>query len=420
MRDNWKEIKLDDIGNIVTGSTPSTKIPSYWDGLYPFYSPADFKGKVNCSETERTLTEEGLKTGRILPVNSVLFTCIGSIGKMAINTEVGISNQQINSVLVNVLNDFKFVYYLLFHFKYRFKNFAPMTTIQIINKTEFGKFKFNLPPLPQQKKIAKILSTVDNVIEKTENAIAKYQAIKQGLMHDLFTRGIDVNTGKLRPTPQDAPALYKESVLGLIPREWEEGFISEVVEENSPVTYGIVQPGEYSQKGVLLIRGKDYISGWAQEADFFKVKKELHNQFKRSTTVSGDILICIVGATYGAVGVVPGWIKEANITQTTARIRCNQKKFSPHFIEYYLKSSFGKLMIEKYVKGSAQPGLNLADVEKFITLYPKNINEQNLIGEKIRTLDKKIQTEQQGLAKYQQLKTGLMQDLLTGRVEVGE
>ncbi len=77
-----------------------------------------------------------------------------------------------------------------------------------------------LPPLPQQRKIARILTTLDNVIAQTEALIAKYQAIKQGLMHDIFTRGVDA-TGKLRPPQSEAPELYKQSDLGWIPKEWE-------------------------------------------------------------------------------------------------------------------------------------------------------------------------------------------------------
>ena len=221
MKDSWEKKKVSDFGDIITGSTPSTKNINFWDGEYPFYSPADFNGKVYCIQTERTITELGLRTGRILPKNSVMFTCIGSIGKMAISNSIGISNQQINAIIVNDCLDFKYIYYLLFHYKDRFKNFAPMTTIQIINKTEFGQFKFNLPPLPQQRKIAEILSTVDAVLEKTEAAIAKYQQLKQGLMHDVFTRGIDVHTEQLRPKQTEAPELYKQSALGWIPKEWE-------------------------------------------------------------------------------------------------------------------------------------------------------------------------------------------------------
>ena len=76
------------------------------------------------------------------------------------------------------------------------------------------------PRLPEQRKIARILSTVDDLIERTEALIAKYRAIKQGLMHDLLTRGVDAS-GRLRPPREEAPGLYRESAVGWVPREWE-------------------------------------------------------------------------------------------------------------------------------------------------------------------------------------------------------
>ena len=284
-----------------------------------------------------------------------------------------------------------------------------------ISPKQIEKINWDFPLFSIQRQIATILSTADAVIEKTQAAIAKYKAIKQGMLQDLFTRGIDTDTGKLRQRYQDAPELYKESKLGWIPKDWKEMFLKDIVDRLSPVTYGIVQPGKFDQNGVLLIRGQDYISGWATEPEFFRVSENLHKQFIRSKTTKGDILICIVGATYGAVTVVPDWIEEANITQTTARIRCDKNTFSSSFLEYYLKSDFGKYFINKYVKGSAQPGLNLGDVDKFIIKFPKDIKEQNLIGSRLRTIDKKINSEVEYLHKQQQIKSGLMNDLLSGK-----
>ena len=96
--------------------------------------------------------------------------------------------------------------------------------------SEFSKIKILIPSYTEQRQIACILSTADAVIEKTQAAIAKYKAIKQGLLQDLFTRGIDLNTNKLRPRYEDAPNLYKESKLGLIPVEWNEKVFGEEVD----------------------------------------------------------------------------------------------------------------------------------------------------------------------------------------------
>jgi restriction endonuclease S subunit len=112
--------------------------------------------------------------------------------------------------------------------------------------------------LPHQQKIAKILSTLDNVIEKTESTIAKYQAIKKGLIHDLFTRGIDVNTEKLRSTSQEALALYKKSVLGLVARDWDVDTLENIA---NYVDYSGKTPLK-SYKGIYLITAKNIKFGY--------------------------------------------------------------------------------------------------------------------------------------------------------------
>ena len=272
------------------------------------------------------------------------------------------------------------------------------------------------PPLPHQRKIAKILTTVDNLIEKTEALIAKYQSIKQGMMHDLFTRGVDAK-GKLRPPQSEAPELYKQSELGWIPKEWEVMRLRDIVSHEKPVTYGIVQPGNFAPNGILLIRGQDYISGWNTEDNFFKVTKVLHHQFRRSTTQCNDVLICIVGATTGAVNRVPAWIKEANITQTTARISCDLKKSNSLFVEMFLASEGGKKQVRKYVKGSAQPGLNLADVAQFKLPIPP-IFEQNIICGRLSVMRQKLDVESIYGTVLGSIKKALMEDLLTGKVQV--
>ena len=95
----------------------------------------------------------------------------------------------------------------------------PGTQVNL-NTSIVGNHRVFAPPLPEQRKIARILSTVDDLIERTEALIAKYRAIKQGLMHDLLTRGVDAS-GRLRPPREEAPGLYRESAVGWVPREWE-------------------------------------------------------------------------------------------------------------------------------------------------------------------------------------------------------
>ena len=193
------------------------------DSCMPFIQVYDVDDNMKLKRvTKRKISKLGAQMSVFIPKGSLILTIQGSIGRVAI-TDYDAYMDRTLLVFQKFYEevDLRFIMYIIKELFNIAKENANGSTIKTITKEELSDYTINLPPLPQQKKIAKILSTVDNVIEKTESAIAKYQAIKQGLMHDLFTRGIDVNTGKLRPTPQDAPELYKESVLGWIPREWD-------------------------------------------------------------------------------------------------------------------------------------------------------------------------------------------------------
>ena len=119
-----------------------------------------------------------------------------------------------------------------------FRRIATGTTSgAAIYSRDLVNCRITLPPPPEQRKIARILTTVDRLIEQTERLIAKSQAIKQGMMHDLFTRGVD-STGHLRPTPTEAPDLYKPSELGCIPKQWEVRVLGEISHVGGGVTLG--------------------------------------------------------------------------------------------------------------------------------------------------------------------------------------
>jgi type I restriction enzyme S subunit len=278
-------------------------------------------------------------------------------------------------------------------------------------------FKVDFPPLPQQKKIAKILSTVDNVIEKTESAIAKYQAIKQGLMHDLFTRGIDVNTGRLRPTPQEAPELYKESVLGLIPREWEVEELINLCKVNGRVGWKGYTVADLRNQGPLTIGAAQIDKN--NRLDLSKPVRLCYEKYFESPEImvkTGDLLIVQRG-TIGKYVLIEDEIGEATINPSMVLL--NNLKIDSYFLYYtFGHESFTNQIINS-TSQTGVPMISQAQIGAFKICVPKNPKELSLITSNLKTIDQKIQTEQLALAKYQQLKAGLMQDLLTGKVEVG-
>ncbi|MDZ7848133.1 MAG: restriction endonuclease subunit S [Owenweeksia sp.] len=232
MRTDWERETFGRNRDVISGGTPPTGIPEYWDGDIVWITPADLS-KVKyplIDSSNRRITQAGIQNSgaTLIPRNSIVMSSRAPIGYFAVPQIEFTTNQGCKSIAFREGHDPIYHYYNFIHRVNRFKNRGEGTTFAEISKKVIEKLEFEFPPLPQQRKIARILSTCDAVIEKTEAAIAKYRALKQGLMHDLFTRGIDLNTGHLRPKYEEAPELYKparlsggESELGWIPKEWE-------------------------------------------------------------------------------------------------------------------------------------------------------------------------------------------------------
>jgi type I restriction enzyme S subunit len=182
---DWEEKKLGEIGKIITGKTPSTSNEKLWNGEIQFITPTDIQENIKFqTETKRTVVRN--KNLNILPVNSILYTCIASIGKMCLTTKESITNQQINTIITNKKYNYEYVYYYLLFLTPKIKSTQANTTLPIINKTDFSKFKIKIPSLKEQQKIATYLSAIDDKITSVENQITKTQAFKKGLLQQLF------------------------------------------------------------------------------------------------------------------------------------------------------------------------------------------------------------------------------------------
>lgn len=426
MKDNWITKKILEFGEVISGGTPSTTVDEFWDGEIVWITPADLSKKqfpeINTSRKKITLQGLNSSSANLIPANSIVMSSRAPIGYFAVPSVDFSTNQGCKSIKLHIGEDSLFHYYnFLFNVEV-FKRRGEGTTFAEISKKEVEKLSFTFPePLPQQQKIAKILSTVDTVIEKTESAIAKYQAIKQGLMHDLFTRGIDINTGQLRPKQQDAPELYKQSALGWIPREWEVITVQEFAGDNN---YSIVDGPfgsnlksiHYRTKGIPIIQSGFVTSNEFIANKYLYVDIEKYYSEIRSSVKAGDIVMAKIGAQCGTCAILPDNHPDGIIAGNCLKITVDKNNNSNFLLNIlHLYRMQGKL--DLIISTTAQPAISMSSLKKMEIPLPK-LKEQNLISEKLNSIKHKIKTEQQALSKYQQLKAGLMQDLLTGRVEV--
>jgi type I restriction enzyme S subunit len=311
--------------------------------------------------------------------------------------------------------DNRFLFYQIALNKERYKGLGIGSTFLEVNKRDTEKFEVLIAPEPQQLRIAEILSTLDEAIEQTEALIAKMQQVKAGLMHDLFTRGVTPE-GYLRLTREQAPDLYKESLIGWIPKEWEVGTIQDVVSPNRPIVYGILMPGSGVPGGIPVIKVKDIVDGDIRTEDLLLTSPEIDAEYQRSKLRAGDILLTIRGSV-GRLARVPEALDGANITQDTARIGI--VRGLSLFYRFFLETDVVQEHFAINTLGQAVQGINLRDVRATPVIIPCDC-EQEIIAERVELISNFLKENTNQVQKLRQQKQGLMQDLLTGRVRVPE
>lgn len=364
----------------------------------------------------------------LVSVGDILLVMVGATtGKLGLVTKKNIPallNQNLWNLKPRNIVDAKYLQYKAAQIIEGYLAVAQGSARDFLKQGDFEKYRVKIhSDINKQKKIAKILSTVDNVIEQTQALIDKYTAIKQGMMADLFTRGIDLsgtpetnpNHGQLRPSFEEAPELYKETELGWVPREWEVESLGEISEK---ITSGSRDwASYYSENGDLFVR----ISNLTREHINFRWNSIRYvdigggSEGERTRLIEGDILISIT-ADLGIIGVIPNNFGRAFINQHTALVRIGCENDS-RFIGNFLGSHGGQIQFDKYNDSGAKAGLNLPTIASLNCVLPK-FDEQIAISNTIDAIDSKVAKQKTEKLKYEKIKKGLMQDLLTGKVRV--
>lgn len=286
---------------------------------------------------------------------------------------------------------------------------AGGSTRQRISRGNLGALEFQLPPLPEQRRIAEILDTLDEAIRKTEQVIKKLQQMKQGLLHDLLTRGINEH-GELRD-PQRHPEQFKESPLGRIPKEWEVETLADAL----TVELGFAFRSEdYVEEGLLSFR----VSNIDRKEDDFGETRHLPGKFwdlfPRQRLLGGEIVLVMVGATTGKLGRVPVSVCPALQNQNMWHLKPKDGVLRD-FLWLVLPGAVQRHMALS--QGSARDFLTQKSFLPTTVVRPEPDEQERLVTE-AQALDLRVAGEVLHLKKLRTLKQGLMDDLLTGRVRV--
>ena len=310
--------------------------------------------------------------------------------------------------------DQHFLYWYLKPIILKIHSKTPQTTVRHlsvknINLIEIPKFSHQ-----EQGVVARILDTLDTTIRETEAIIAKLKAVKQGLLHDLLTRGLDDN-GELRPPQSEAPHMYKQSPLGWIPVGWEARALGEVC---SLIRDGTHLPPVRVADGPLLLSVRNMQDGQFILTDQdTRVSESFYSQMHKSWDVrKGDVLLAIVGATIGKT-VIVGDMPKFTLQRSVAVLRGKLDKLLNPFLHLYIGSPEFQLLLWAQVNQTAQPGIYL-DQLGGLTVPVPNSAEQAAIHQKLQAAQVRIDEESDLTLKLRKLKSGLMGDLLTGRVRV--
>ncbi|GDZ95197.1 type I restriction-modification enzyme S subunit [Planktothrix agardhii CCAP 1459/11A] len=263
----------------------------------------------------------------------------------------------------------------------------------------------------EQKQIAEVLSTIDRAIAQTEAIIAKQQRIKTGLMQDLLTKGIDEN-GNIR---SEATHQFKDSAIGRIPVEWEMISMDKIT---TKIVDGIHHTPNYVQDGIPFIVVTDLTSseGINFTPSRFITEKNHQEFYKRADPKAKDVLVTKDG-TLGVARIVPDEAPDFSIFVSVAMLRPKNTKCISELIWSFFESGRFLAQLGSLSAGTGLAHIHLEHFRKFqINLMP--IDEQKRIFEVLNHQQLLLQKQSQNLEKLKHQKTGLMQDLLTGKVRV--
>ena len=299
----------------------------------------------------------------------------------------------------------KWVFYSLVH-----KNILKYInggTRAKLNQSDLKEINIPLPPLQEQKKIASILTSVDEVIENTQKQIDKLKDLKKATMNELLTKGIGHTE-------------FKDSVLGTIPKSWGVSIVKNYIVE---MTSGwspdcLPEPVVGSQWGILKTTSVTWNGFDINE------NKALPAHLDGRTQISlraGDVLVTRAGPIdrVGVVAFCNETYPKIMLSDKIIRIRCKSDELTGEFLSIWLGSSVAQQNMRSKISGMAEAQSNISqDILKSIPMPLPSLAEQQKIVEILQSLDVRIIMQKNKLAQTQSLKKSLMQDLLTGKVRV--
>ena len=407
MKNNWQSLDLREFSRLTAGGTPSTNKKEYWsNGKIPWLSSGEVH-KKRIHNADGYITEEGLKNSaaKIIPKKTLLVALAGqgkTRGAVAITEIETTTNQSIAGIIVDkeICNPD----YLFFNLESRYeilRSISGGSGRAGLNLEILGNLDISLPPLLEQKKIVSILTSVDDVIEITQNKIDKLQNLKKAIINELMTQGIGHTE-------------FKESELGRIPKNWEVSTIGKIlvkIIDNRGKTPPLSEEGRELIELASISKSQRFLNYNNSKK---RVNEEIYkNWFRNGHPQIGDILVPTVGLS-GECSIVSE--DRGCIAQNVIALRCSDKLLS-NYLYWLMYSKYVLLEINRVLMGAVQPSLKVPHLlETRIPIPP--VDEQVKIFETLNVIENSVIDNQKKIVSFKYLKKSLMQNLLTGKVRV--
>jgi type I restriction enzyme S subunit len=307
-------------------------------------------------------------------------------------------------------NSPKFIYYLYTYIG--FERFASGSGVPTLNRNDAHEFQAPIPStFNEQAAIAAALTDADALIKSLEQLLAKKRQIKQGAMQELLT-------GKKRLPTFENKLGYKRTEVGLIPDDWKASTLRELCSfENGDRGKNYPSRTSYASDGVPFINAGHVDDGRIMSSNLNYIPKKSFDILRGGKVVPGDILFCLRGSL-GKFGIVRSDFGEGAIASSLVIVRSKSTRLKREYLNWYFRSAYCAQMIDKWSGGAAQPNLGAQDLAQFIIPIPPTTEEQTAIVEILNNMDAEITSLEEKLTKAFQIKQGMMQELLTGRIRL--
>ena len=411
---DWDLKKVGEFADVTAGGTPSTFNSTYWNGNIRWMNSGELNLK-KIFEVDGRITESGLKNSstQMLPSKCVLIGLAGqgkTRGTVAINYVKLCTNQSICAVIPN---DSFIPEYLYHNLDSRYNELRKLSTGEGgrggLNLTIIRNIEVPLPTKEEQSAITQVLSDTDALIESLDRLIEKKKNIKQGAMQELLS-------GKKRLSGWEFNK-FQSTDVGIIPADWKVENILENSTLKARIGWQGLTTAEYLDSGNFqLVTGTDFKKGKIAWETCVFVDYKRYAQDRNIQLKIGDILVTKDG-TIGKVAYVNALHLPATLNSGVFVIRPKERAYFPLFLYYILTSAYFTRFLNKLAAGSTINHLYQKDFSSFNFIVPAYA-EQEEIAKAFFAMDLEIEALEQKRDKYKQLKVGLMQQLLTGRIRL--